>query len=217
MTVRIVFVDLEMTPIARQLLTANAVCRRETIQFGAVKLGDDGLECDSLSLLVKPDLATMTPHVTELTGITDEMLLSGIPFAEALSRFAGFSADAEIIYAWSESDLRQIQTEYRAKKIPFSIDTLVNKWRDFQREFTDRLGLMREVSLENAFNMVDITLGGRMHDALYDARNTALLYQKIDDPAVRENIGRINAAVNRKEDRSERTTFTLADKLKGLL
>lgn len=159
----------------------------------------------------------MTPHVTELTGITDEMLLSGIPFAEALSRFAGFSADAEIIYAWSESDLRQIQTEYRAKKIPFSIDTLVNKWRDFQREFTDRLGLMREVSLENAFNMVDITLGGRMHDALYDARNTALLYQKIDDPAVRENIGRINAAVNRREDRSERTTFTLADKLKGLL
>lgn len=211
---RIVFVDLEMTPISRELLTADAICRRETIQFGAVKLGDDGLECDSLCILVKPDKATMTPHVTELTGITDGMLAAGVPFCEALERFNAFSEDAGIVYAWSESDLRQIRTEYRAKDIPFSIDGLVTKWRDFQREFTDRLGLMREVSLENAFNMVDITLGGRMHDALYDARNTALLYQKIDDPAVRERIGRINAAVNRRE---ERTTFTLADKLKGLL
>lgn len=217
MTVRIVFVDLEMTPISRELLTSDAICRRETIQFGAVKLGDDGQECDSLSILVKPDKATMTPHVTELTGITDEMLATGIPFREALERFAAFSDDAGIVYAWSESDLRQIRTEYRAKNIPFSIDELVAKWKDFQREFTDRLGLIREVSLESAFNMVDITLGGRMHDALYDARNTALLYQKIDDPAVLERIGRITSAVNRREDRSERTTFTLADKLKGLL
>lgn len=214
---RVVFVDLEMTPISRERLTAKSVCRRETIQFGAVKLGDDGQECDSLTIMVKPDLATMTKHVTELTGITDEMLLTGIPFAEALARFRDFAADAAIIYAWSESDLKQIQIEYAAKDIPFSIEELEGKWRDFQREFTDRLGLMRELSLESAFNMVDITLGGRMHDALFDARNTALLYQKIDDPAVRERIQTIHANVNRKVEKSERTTFSLADKFKGLL
>ena len=214
---RVVFVDLEMTPIDRKLLTADSVCRRETIQFGAVKLGEDNVECDSLTLMVKPDLATLTPYITELTGITDEMLETGIPFAEALSRFNAFCADAELVYAWSESDLRQIRVEHAAKRIDFSIEPLIAKWRDFQREFTDRLGLYREVSLENAFNMVDITLGGRMHDALFDARNTALLYQKIEDPEVRARIKRIHSSVNTSADRTERATFSLADKFKNLL
>jgi len=49
-------------------------------------------------------------------------------------------------------------------------------WFDFQKEYTEKLGLERIISLEKALNYANISFEGHMHDALCDAKNTAELF-----------------------------------------
>jgi inhibitor of KinA sporulation pathway (predicted exonuclease) len=53
---------------------------------------------------------------------------------------------------------------------------LLRKWNDFQREYCDLLGLERIISLECALGTLGKKFVGRMHDALWDARNTAYIF-----------------------------------------
>ena len=47
---------------------------------------------------------------------------------------------------------------------------------DFQKEYTEKLGLERIMSLEKALDYAGIAFEGHMHDALCDAKNTAKLF-----------------------------------------
>ena len=55
-------------------------------------------------------------------------------------------------------------------------------WRDLQVEFDDILGFYRRQSLENAMMLLGIEPEGRAHNALDDAKNTAILYTYLTDP-----------------------------------
>lgn len=50
------------------------------------------------------------------------------------------------------------------------------QWKDFQKEYTEKLGLERIMSLQKALDYAGVAFEGRMHDALCDARNTAELF-----------------------------------------
>ena len=52
----------------------------------------------------------------------------------------------------------------------------LDNWFDFQKEYTEKLGLERIMSLEKALNYAGIEFEGHMHDALCDAKNTAELF-----------------------------------------
>ena len=66
----------------------------------------------------------------------------------------------------------------------------LENWYDFQKEYTDKLGLERIMSLEKASYYAGIEFEGRMHDALCDAKNTAELF------AIVRNEERCNVVLN---------------------
>ena len=103
------------------------------------------------------------------------------------------------------------------KDIGFPLDRLAGKWADFQKIFTRAVGLKRELSLEQAVNIADISFEGHQHDALWDARNTAELFRIYrDEGRFNAVIGPLREAVNPSKPASFTLADALGDALKGL-
>ncbi len=212
-----VFMDLEMKPVDKQFRRERDICRQEVIEFGAVKLGEDMTETDSFRALVKPALGEIPPRYAQLTGITNDMVAEAPDFETVLGQFAAWCEDAETVYAWSGSDLDQLRGEVKMKGIDFPLEALAGKWADFQKIFTRAVGLKRELSLEQAVNIANISFEGHQHDALWDARNTAELFRIYrDEGRFNAIIGPLREAVNPKKQTSFTLADALGDALKGL-
>ena len=212
-----VFMDLEMKPVDKQFRRERDICRQEVIEFGAVKLGEDYRETDSFRRLVKPVYGDIPPRYERLTGIQNGMVADADDFATVLSAFALWCDDAETVYAWSGSDLDQLRGEVKMKDVAFPLDELAGKWADFQKVFTRAVGLKRELSLEQAVNIANISFEGHQHDALWDARNTAELFRIYRDEArFQAVIEPLRAAVNPQKPTSFTLADALGDALKGL-
>ena len=125
----------------------------------------------------------------KLTGISTRMVRDAPDFERALHMFFTWFQSMEDyveIYQWSNSDQRQIKKEMELKQV--SLTETEQKytfvWNDFQKEFGDKLGLSNQVSLKNAVMYAGIEVDGYIHDALYDARNTAALFRTARDPGI---------------------------------
>ena len=182
-----IVVDLEMNNI-RQKSEARRICTMETIEIGAVMLDDNLQEISSFRTYVKPEYNDgIVKKITRLTGITDDMVLNAPRFNEALRMFTNWclgTGDDVTIYAWSESDYRQISKEMLLKGYIVTKEEenlLGNDWSDFQKEFDSHLGFERQLSLKMTLDMAGVDFSGREHDALDDARNTAELLQIFRD------------------------------------
>lgn len=187
---RTIFIDLEMNPVDRKLYPeVRRILGMEVIEFGAVALDEEMTEVASLREFVKPQFNDRVPgKYRELTGIGMNRLASGVTYQEALEEFAawchGVDPDGEFtVYAWSESDLTQIIKECHAKDIEVSdaMTDVIRRWKDYQAIFMNMVDLTRAISLEHALDYAGIGFEGKMHDALYDARNTANLYRESSD------------------------------------
>lgn len=206
----LVFMDLEMKPVDTAYRRERDICRQEVIQFGAVKLGEDLREIDCFRQAVRPAFGAIPPRYEQLTGITNESVAKAPDFASALLCFAQWCEQAERIYAWSANDWTQLKKEAKQKGLAFDFAPLAEKWMDFQRIFTDALGLSRELSLEQAVNIADLPFVGHQHDALWDARNTAELYRIYGNEA---KFAAVLAPVRAQVNAPRVTSFSLADAL----
>ena len=100
------------------------------------------------------------------------------------------------------------------KGLGIDLAPLENIWEDYQAVFTEKLGLHRGLSLEQAIEIAGLNFEGRKHDGLWDARNTAELYRLAEDPVSYEQmIKPLRASVGVKEP----ATWSMADKFAGLL
>lgn len=179
-----VFVDFEMNPIGRDQLQIHKLCPGEIIEIGAVKLDSAGHEVSSYKEYVRPEYTVeMNATCQELTGITMDTLADAPHFSEVYGRFLHWCNDASPndyeIYAWSESDWRQLTSEMRLKMIdmtPANVRWMLEHWQNFQQIYCNLLGLNQVISLDKAVTAMGETFDGQMHDALWDARNTSKLY-----------------------------------------
>lgn len=198
-----VFVDFEMNAIRSKFKEARAICRSEIIEIGAVMLDDTYQEIAEFRQYVKPEINEISQKYENLTGVTNEKVKDAPNFLGAMEVFRDWCVntsgdDSFCIYAWSDSDLRQIQKEMELKKLnPQPFEILTNDWYDFQKQFCDLLGLERRISLEVAVGSISKKFEGTMHDALWDARNTATIF-----------------ALSKNEEEFERTMRPIIDMLK---
>ncbi len=182
-----IFVDLEMHPIDRRYSSERSIIRNEIIEFGAVMLDDDLNEISTFKEFVKPELMfRMKEKIKVLTGITQAQLASADKFSVVLQEFMDWCksmGEDFRIYAWSENDLEQIQGELKIKQVEITpeIQQLMDNWEDFQKEYCQIVKAESRINLEKALNCVGIIFDGKMHDALWDARNTAQLYKESRD------------------------------------
>lgn len=182
-----VVVDLEMNYTARKS-EMKRILKMETIEIGAVMLDEKLQEIASFRTYVKPEYSDgIRKKISELTGITDDMIANAPSFREALRMFTTWclgTGDEVKIYAWSDSDYNQISGEMLAKQYEITdaeSPLLENAWDDFQKEFDSYLGFERRLSLSMALDMAGVAFTGREHDALDDARNTAELLHIFKD------------------------------------
>ena len=137
------------------------------------------------SRYVHPVLADITPRTTEITGITGEDVQGAKDLPEALAEFIEWIGEEPCrIYAWSDSDRRQLVGECTAKGIcPDGLPKQFRRWMDFQRIYTRLMGLSKRsrLSLKNAIGSVEQDFSGKEHSAADDAENSASLLTLVHD------------------------------------
>lgn len=187
-----IVIDLEMNRIAKEYKEERKICHMEVIQIGAVLLDEKFHEISSFSTLVKPQYNTVIEKTYEkLTGIKTEMVQAAPVFENALHQFFAWchNIDDEIeIFQWSNTDHSQIEKEIMLKSYQLTDyeEKLFSKWSDFQKEYGEQLGLSDAISLKNAIMYAGIDPEGTLHNALFDARNTATLLAVVRTPELRK-------------------------------
>ena len=229
---RRIFFDLEMNMIPKRNWGQARQLRREIIEIGAVMLDESNAETASFKRFVKPQFAErIAPKIAELTAITDADVADAAGFADVFAEFTAWcvreAADGRTgaakdmpgetgadpafeIYAWSDSDLKQIRTELRAKDVALSAEaeTVLANWRDFQRVYSDMFYLSQVMSLTKALELSGLDFSGRAHDGLTDARNTADLYRQTQDS---EQFARLKALIDEMQRPHTNTLGSLVD------
>ena len=128
------------------------------IEIGAVKLVA-GHVTEDLSVLVNPEQA-LKPKITEITGITDQMLRDQPVITEALPRLLDFIGDCPIAAHNADFDYNILQSELRRQGIQREwtvIDTLTFARKLYPDMKSHRLGVLCKrlgVSLKNAHRAV---------------------------------------------------------------
>lgn len=181
-----IIVDFEMNPIASKYKEEKRICRSEIIEIGAVIMDESFLVSGEFKTLVKPQYNdSIYKKYQTLTGISTQMVCGAPTFVTAYEMFVNwcesYGTEYEV-YAWSENDYNQLVAEMELKN--YSREEMMGpfkKWFDFQKEYTEKLGLERIMSLEKALDYAGIAFEGHMHDALCDAKNTAELFAIVRD------------------------------------
>ncbi len=177
-----IFVDFEMHPIADIYSDKKTVCRDEIIEFGAIMLDEQLIEISSFKSYVKPEyVSNVYTKIAKLTGITYSQLSTAPSFSEVFKEFIYWChlfEDEIKIYSWSNSDLLQLKKEIELKEFITNkkVVNILNNWYDFQKGYCNIIGTKGLFSLQAALNLAGEYFIGHMHDALYDTRNTSVLF-----------------------------------------
>ncbi|MCR5201944.1 MAG: exonuclease domain-containing protein [Lachnospiraceae bacterium] len=185
-----VVIDLEMNIIKKQVNEDGHKLSSEVIEIGAVKTDDNFNIIDKFQTYVSPDFGPLTPRIIKLTHITDETLEGAPKYAEALRSFLDWVGDEETtFYSWSLADIRQFINESRYKgAYLYEVEDLKPHWVDFQKVFSDLLGIDKIIKLKDAVSSADYQFTGAEHTALADAVNTTEIFILSKDPEKFEKV-----------------------------
>lgn len=182
-----IFVDLEMNPINKNYSHLMNGCTNEVIEIGAVMLDENMTRVSAFKEYVKPQCNhSIIKRIVKLTGITDKIVFTADEFETVINKFFDWCCmeDEFTVYSWSGSDLRQIKREIAGKEIKISLkgEKVLSNWKDFQKMYCELAEYTYPISLEDAMCDVGYKFEGKMHDAFYDAINTAELFQLAQNP-----------------------------------
>lgn len=212
-----IMVDLEMNDIAREYKEERQICKREIIEIGAAMLNDSFEIVDQIRIYVKPQYNLVTSDITELTGITNDMLKNAAHFEQAMDSFFEWCGGKEdiTIYSWSDSDVKQLRKECELKKYHIEeMKPLFRKWVDFQKVFGKLLGIEKKIALKYALGAINRNFDGHAHDAMDDAVNTAYILQLSKN---KEEFNRVMQPIIDVFKPKEQLTFSLGSLMAGLM
>ena len=176
-----VIVDLEMCNVPKTRRSEGIYLRNEVIQIGAVQLNEELEVCNSFMTYVKPEFGAIDELIENLTGITNKEVKDAPYFEKAMTDFLQWLPKGAVLVSWSASDELQIRKECGAKHLFFpELTELFYSWIDCQRTFDNLMGTSSSYGLSAALNVSAIDYDHNVHDALVDAKNTALLFAKME-------------------------------------
>ena len=184
-----IFVDFEMNPIHRKYVAKRKIYKQEIIEIGAIMIDDNLDEISSFKAYVKPKYSEfVTTKITDLTGITSNQLCMASSVGVELENFAKWCIEKSnnefVVFAWSESDLDQVLNELKLKEITVSenLKRVIDSWQDLQLEYDRVTKSEKQTGLRKALESLGIYFTGKMHDALDDSRNTAIIFRELQNP-----------------------------------
>ncbi len=156
----------------------------QILQIGAVKLDENFETIDTFSRTICSAVSKkVTGRFAELTGITKEIMLAGVPFDDAVKEYNEFAKNADVTMTWSNSDLYTI-LDNEENLLKDGLRFKFNNYLDLQKLVQSKLRengyeSKNQISLEGAAELLGIeTDEFSMHNALDDCRVSALLFQK---------------------------------------
>lgn len=173
-----IFIDLEMNTTDTRLVRRKKL-KNEVIEIGAVRMDDAFHPMDRFRIFVRPQYnGVIERKIYKLTGISNGAVSDAVSLPEALDALEAWcGSDGYEIYAWSTSDLCQLRKECGFKGIDsVFLDEMV-QWHDFQEDFRQMLGEKNILSLSNAMHRAGLEPEGSLHDASWDAYNSARLME----------------------------------------
>ncbi len=212
-----IMIDLEMNDIAREYKEQRQICKREVIEIGAAMLNDEFEMVNQIRIYVKPQYNTVTADITQLTGITNDMVKDAAHFEQAMDSFFDWCGGMEDItmYSWSDSDVKQLRKECELKQYHLDeMKPLFRKWVDFQKVFGKLLGIEKKIALKYALGAINRDFDGHAHDAMDDAVNTAYILQLSKN---KEEFDRVMQPIIDVFKPKEELTFSLGSLMAGLM
>ena len=105
----------------------------EIIEIGAVKLNEQLEIVDTYSELIKPSVSKkLRTRIKDLTHITNEEVLTGKPFEEAITQLEEWVGDSSIVMTWGDTDVRTMLANFKSFLKKDRVD-FVEKYVDLQR------------------------------------------------------------------------------------
>lgn len=179
---RTVVIDLEFCKVKKSNKEIAFPLREEIIEIGAIMLDDNMDEIRVFKSYIKPEYSVVSKRIENLTGISNELLADKESFANAFIEFFEWLGDGDYqIHSWSMNDYYQLKAEVSKKLDIERYEKLFSNWVDDQKEFAERIGVDKELSLMCAVSAIDEKFDGKAHDALTDARNTAKIVTLLSD------------------------------------
>ncbi|MGI6279142.1 MAG: exonuclease domain-containing protein [Acutalibacteraceae bacterium] len=166
----------------------------QILQIGAVRLNSEFEIINSFEATIHSDISKkVSTRFAQLTGITSEKMLSGVPLADAVRAFNSFSKGAEVTMTWSDSDLYAIVEN---EKLLENTGTgfILNLYLDLQKLVQYKMKLLgyesnNQVSLEAAAQFFGIDISNYdMHTALADSTVCAKLFKLCYDSQVLSSL-----------------------------
>lgn len=158
----------------------NRKLEGEVVQVGAVVLNDTFSIEKEVRIVIRPRFYTkMSRRISDLTGITDEMLSTGVPLEDAMQQLRDITAgDDYAFFSWGMDDLRVLKQNFLMVEMD---DTWLAPWYNLQMIFGLQTGAGKtQKALKTAMETLELEIDRPAHDALNDAHFAALIMQKLD-------------------------------------
>jgi inhibitor of KinA sporulation pathway (predicted exonuclease) len=124
-------------------------------------------------ILVRPEHSTVSPFCTELTGLTQKEVDTGVTFAEACTQLRKeHRSDSRVWASWGDYDRKQFQRQCDVGNVPYPFGSAhVNA----KQQFAAAQGWPKGVGMHRALEVAGLPLEGRHHSGADDAWNIAAL------------------------------------------
>ncbi|MFI6881015.1 exonuclease domain-containing protein [Streptomyces sp. NPDC050400] len=150
----------------------------EIIEVGLTVVDlDAGERLSRHGILVRPVRSTVSDFCTELTGLTQAEVETGVGFAEACRRLSGaFAGRTRPWASWGDYDRHQFRRQCAAPGAPYPFGPVhINA----KAVFTESHGLRKRPGMAQALTIAGLPLEGRHHRGEDDAWNIAALVLRI--------------------------------------
>ena len=156
----------------------------EIIEIGAVKLNEQLIEVDRFDVFIKSRITKkLGTRFKNLTNISNEEMIEGVDFSEAVKKFSQFCGSDFITVTWSNSDLYAIAENFKLflGKLPEGyFEKYLDLQKFYQSVYVSADG--NQISLKNAAENVGINLESlSLHRASDDSAVTADIFKRIKD------------------------------------
>ncbi|NUR29454.1 MAG: exonuclease domain-containing protein [Catenulispora sp.] len=124
-------------------------------------------------ILVRPEHSTVSPFCTELTGLTQGEVDTGVTFAEACAQLRkDHRSDSRVWASWGDYDRKQFRRQCDVGNVPYPFGSAhVNA----KQQFATAQGWPKGVGMHRALEVAGLPLEGRHHSGADDAWNIAAL------------------------------------------
>lgn len=154
----------------------------QILQIGAVRLDGEFNIIDRYEATVRSAISKkVSGRFAELTGITTEKMLGGVPLVQAVNGFNEFSRGADVTMTWSDSDLHTIvENEKLLSGVGFEMNFYLDLQKLVQAEMrTLGYDSKNQVSVSSAAEFFNINIDGfEMHTAEDDSTVCAKLLKR---------------------------------------